>query len=139
MSMAVMNETPGVREGGDGDLDTAALFAIVWDAIAEVLGTAATAAIVRRAVGRAATDSPELVDVVIRREKLDYRYTLPPAWSHAARPATPGERTPIALRALVAEIGRLLVELTGTVFIGRLEQIPELRAHGLLWRAEEAN
>ena len=76
-----MNETPGVREGGDGDLDTAALFAIVWDALAEVLGTAATAAIVRRAAGRAATDSPELVDVVIRREKLEYRYTLPHAWS----------------------------------------------------------
>ena len=68
MTMAVLNETPGVREGGDGYLDTAALFAIVWDAIAEVLGTAATAAIVRRAAGRAATDSPELVDVVIRRE-----------------------------------------------------------------------
>ena len=90
MSMAVLDESPGAREGGDGDLDTAALFAIVWDAIAEVLGTAATAAIVRRAAGRAATDSPELVDVVIRREKLEYRYTLPHAWSHAARPATPG-------------------------------------------------
>ncbi len=137
--MAALNETPGAREGGDGDLDTAALFAIVWEAIAEVLGTAATAAIVRRAAGRAATDSPELVDIVIRREKLEYRYTLPHAWSHAARPATPGERAPVAFRALVAEIGRLLVELTGAVFIGRLEQIPELRGRGLVWRAEEAN
>ena len=139
MSMAVVNETPGVRAGGDGDLDAAALFAIVWDALAEVLGTAATAAIVRRAAGRAATDSPELVDVVIRREKLEYRYTLPHAWSHRAGAATPEQRAPIAFRALVAEIGRLLVELTGTVFIGRLEQIPELRARGLVWRAEEAN
>jgi len=136
--MAV-NETPGAREGGDGDLDTAALFAIVWEALAEVLGTAATAAIVRRAAGRAATDSPELVDVVIRRERLEYHYTLPHAWSHPTRPATPEERAPIAFRALVAEIGRLLVELTGTVFVGRLEQIPELCARGLLWRAEEAN
>ena len=137
--MGVMHVTREVRVGGDSDLDTAALFAIVWGALAEVLGTAATAAIVRRAVGRTATDSPELVDVVIRREKLEYRYTLPHAWSHAARPATPGERAPIAFRALVAEIGRLLVELTGTVFIGRLEQIPELRGCGLVWRAEEAN
>ena len=137
--MAVVDESPDVREAGDGDLDAAALFAIVWDAIAEVLGTAATAAIVRRAAGRAATESPELADVVIRREKLEYRYTLPHAWSRAAGPATPGERAPIAFRALVAEIGRLLVELTGTVFIGRLEQIPELRGCGLLWRAEEAN
>ena len=137
--MAVMNETPGVREDGDGDLDAAALFAIVWEALADVLGTAATAAIVRRAAGRAATDSPELIDVVIRRERLEYRYTLPHAWSHTASPATQEERTPIAFRALVSEIGRLLVELTGTVVVGRLEQIPELRAHGLRWRAEEAN
>jgi hypothetical protein len=84
-------------------------------------------------------ESPELVDVVIRREKLDYRYTLPHAWSHPDRATTPEERTPIAFHALVAEIGRLLVELTGTVFISRLEEIPALRARGLVWRAEEAN
>jgi hypothetical protein len=94
---------------------------------------------VRRAVGRAAPDNPELIDVVVRREKFEYRYTLPHAWSHSGRVATPEERMPIAFHALVAEIGRLLVELTGTVFIGRLEQIPELRARGLLWRAAEAN
>jgi hypothetical protein len=137
--MAVINESPGVRAGGNQDLNAAALFAIVWEALADVLGTAATAAIVRRAAGRAATDSPELIDVVIRRERLEYRYTLPHGWSHTASPATQEERTPIAFRALVSEIGRLLVELTGTVFIGRLEQIPELCARGLLWRAEEAN
>jgi hypothetical protein len=137
--MALLNRTTGIREGGDGALNAAALFAIVWDALAEVLGTAAAAAIVRRAAGRAAPERPELVDVVIRREKLQYRYTLPHAWSHPAGSAAPEERVPIAFRALVAEIGRLLVELTGTVFVGRLEQIPELRAHGLLWREEEAN
>jgi hypothetical protein len=134
-----VDETPGVSESSDGEIDGAALFAIVWDALAEVLGTAATAAIVRRAAGRAAPGSPELVDVVIRREKLEYRYTLPHAWSHPASAAAPEKRAPIAFRALVAEIGRLLVDLTGTVVVGRLEQIPELRAHGLPWRAEEAN
>jgi len=75
MSMAIGNQTPGVGEDRDGALDAAALFAIVWDAIAEVLGTAAAAAIVRRAAARAAPNSPELVDVVIRREKLEYRAT----------------------------------------------------------------
>jgi hypothetical protein len=94
---------------------------------------------VRRAAGRAAPDNPELVDVVIRRQKLEYRYTLPHAWSHPAGATAPEMRAPIAFRALVAEIGRLLVELTGTVVVGRLEQIPELRAQGLPWRAEEAN
>jgi hypothetical protein len=137
--MAIADETPTMSKDGDRDLDAAALFAIVWDALADVLGTAATAAIVRRAAGRAAAENPELVDVVIRREKFEYRYTLPQTWSHTATMAAPEERAPIALRALIAEIGRLLMELTGTVFIGRLEEIPELRARRLLWRAEEVN
>jgi hypothetical protein len=137
--MVNVSDTPAVEANGDGDLDTAGLFAIVWDAIADVLGTAATAAIVRRAAGRVARESPELVDVVIRREKLEYRYILPHAWSRPARATTAEERTPSAFDALVTEIGRLLVELTGTVFISRLEEIPELRARGLVWRAEVAN
>jgi hypothetical protein len=129
----------GESEGADGDLNPAALFALVWEALAEVLGTAATAAIVRRAAARSAPENLELDDVVVLREDLEYRYTLPHAWSYATRAAAPGERAPIAFRALIAEIGRLLVELTGTVLIGRLEQVPELRARGLLWRPEEAN
>jgi hypothetical protein len=129
----------GVDEDEDNDEDSglelsaAALFAIVWDALAEVLGTAAVAAIVRRAAGRAAADSPELVDLVIVRAKLDYRYTLPRGWSEKTR------RPPSALTALFAELARLLVELTGTLVIRRLEQIPQLRAHGLVWRGLEAN
>jgi len=119
--------------GSDIELSAAALFAIVWDALAEVLGTAAAAAIVRRAVGRAAPENPELVELAILREDLQYRYTLPQAWSQKA------EREPIALRALVTEIGQLLVELTGTIVIHQLEQIPELRQSGLVWRAEDVN
>jgi hypothetical protein len=122
-----------------GNLDPAALFALVWEALADVLGTAATAAIIRRAAGRAVTVSPELVDVVIRRDNLEYHYTLPHAWSQPGSAIMPGERAPVALRALIAETGRVLMELTGTVFVPRLEQIPELRACGLRWRTEEAN
>jgi hypothetical protein len=135
--------TPDEESGAGearGDLNPAALFAIVWDAVAETLGTAGTAAIVRRAAARAAMQSRELVDLVIHREKLEYRYTLPHAWSHPDEAATTArERAPLALRALIAEIGRVLVELTGTIVVGRLEQIPELRAGGLVWRSEEAN
>lgn len=137
--MAIVNEDRGVGDGEGGDLDAAALFALVWEAVAEVLGTASTAAIVRRAAARSATDNPELDDVVVLREDLEYRYTLPHAWSYASPAAAPKERVPIAFRALVAEIGRLLLELTGTVLIGRLEQVSELRARGVLWRPEETN
>jgi hypothetical protein len=111
----------------------AVLFALVWDTLAEVLGTAAVAAIVRRAAARAAAESPELLDLIIARRDLEYHYTLPAGWAHRT------ERAPLALRALAVEIARLLVELTGTVVIKRLEQIPELRASGLVWLPEEAN
>jgi hypothetical protein len=128
--------TPATGSADDGsasDASAGALFTIVWEALADVLGTGAVAAIVRRAVGRAVAQSPELKELIIIREDLEYRYTLPQLWWQKA------ERAPGALRVLVAELGRLLVELTGTVVIRRLEQIPELRARGLVWRAEEAN
>jgi hypothetical protein len=129
------NASDGVDVGdhGTGEIDGAALFAIVWDTLAEVLGTAAVAAIVRRAAGRAAPAHPELLDLVIVRRDLQYQYTLPPSWSQESG------RGPLAFRSLVEEIGRLLVELTGTVLIRRLEQVPELRARGLVWRGEESN
>jgi hypothetical protein len=120
-------------DGDDIDFSAAALFATVWDTLAEMLGTAAAAAIVRRATKRAAATNPELVELVIFREDLEYRYKLPHSWSQKA------ERRPLALHALVAELGRLLVELTGTVVIQRLEQIPALRASGLVWRTGEVN
>ena len=125
------NENLDVGDGGSVERTAAALFAIVWDALAEVLGTAATAAIVRRAATLAAKESPELIELRVVRENLEYRYALPHAWSQAS--------DAIALRVLVAQIGRLLVELTGTVVIHRLEEIPALRASGLVWRSEEAN
>lgn len=118
-------------DAGVADASAAALFAIVWDALADVLGTATVAAIVRRAAGRAVAESPDLADLVILREDLEYRYTLPTSWSAV----TDGGL--VALRVLARELGLLLVELTGTVVVRRLEQIPELRAHGLVWRAEE--
>lgn len=120
-----------VDDAGARERPAAALFAIIWDSLAQMLGTAAAAAIVRRAAARARQQSAELVELVIARENLEYRYTLPRAWSQ--------QSSSIALRALAAEIGRLLLELTGTVVIRRLEQIPELRAGGLVWREEVAN
>src|SRR5688572_13894231 len=106
-----------VGDHGEGEIAGAALFAIVWDALAELLGTAAVAAIVRRAAARAAADHPELLEVVIIRKDLQYQYTLPLAWAQKSG------RGPLALRMLVAEMGRLLVEFTGTVVVRRLEQI----------------
>jgi hypothetical protein len=115
------------------DHSAAEVFATVWETVADVLGSATTAAIVRRAAGRAAARSPELVGLVIVREELEYSYRVPSTWSQGS------ERGLLSLRLLAAEMGRLLVEMTGNVVVQRLEEDPELRALGLVWREEAAN
>lgn len=113
------------------ELSVAALFTLLWEALVDVLGTAATATLLRRAARRAAPRYPELTELAIAREKLEYRYTLPPAWAGGA------EGTPLALSELVAELRPLLVELTGPVVVRRLERIPELRERGVISPQEE--
>ena len=94
---------------------------MLWEALADVLGTAATATVLRRAARRAAPRCPELAELAIQRENLEYLYTVPSAWKD------PAEGTPPALRELVAELRPILIELTGQVVMRHLEQSPELR------------
>ena len=109
------------------------IFGTLWRELADVLGTAAAASLVRRAAQRVVPRWPELAALSITRENLEYRYVVPSAWND------PSQKPTQALRELTRELWALLVELTGTVVIGRFEQIPELRARGLLWRPEGAN
>jgi hypothetical protein len=116
------------RSAGDAaaELSGAALFRLIWESLADLFGTATTAVLIRRAARRGTTKSPELGELEISVRELEYRYTVPPAWSEGA-----GD-TPPALRTLVSELLPLLLELTGRIAIHRLEQIPELRSRGLL-------
>jgi hypothetical protein len=128
------------RPRGNGDdvpagagLSAAALFKLLWEGLADVLGTAATAVLVRRAARRAAARNPELAELAISREKLEYRFTLPRAWTERADAAAAiATADALALRELVGELRPLLVELTGPVVVRRLAQIPELRARGIV-------
>ena len=97
------------------------MFTILWGALADVLGTAATATVLRRAARRATPRCPELAELAIERETLEYGYTLPPAWKE------PRGSMPPALRELVTELRPILVELTGQIVVRHLEQSPELR------------
>ena len=105
-------------------LSAAALFTILWESLADVLGPAAAATLLKRAARRAATRNPELAGLTIQREGLLYGYTLPRAWNDKS------EGTPPALRELVTELRPILVEMTGQVVIRHLERSMELR--GLL-------
>ena len=122
------NGIPSAGRDARPEISEAALFVIVWDALSDTLGTAAAAALVRRAAQRASAQRPEIAGLVIARENFEYRYTLPGEWEHNR------QREPAALRVLIREIGRLLMELTGTVVIRRLEELSVLRSHGLVWR-----
>jgi hypothetical protein len=108
------------------ELRGAALFKLIWDSIADVLGASATATLLRRAARRAMVRSPELSELAVSRTDAGYTYALPRALVGKV------ERTPIALRELVGELRPLLVELTGQVVVRRLEQIPGLQERGIL-------
>ena len=112
------------------DPSLAALFTLVWEALADVLGTAATATLLRRAARAAVRRCTELNELAISRENLEYRYTLPAGWRNGGQPD--------ALRELVAELRPLLVELTGPVVYRRLERIPALRERGIIPPEKEA-
>ena len=129
----------GARDRASAGLSSAALFGLLWDALADLLGTAATATHLRRALRRAASSNKELAKVAIARENLEYRYTLPTTWNDWTKPLS-SERphdTQAALRDLVAELLPLLEELTGPIVVRHLAQIPELRERGILPPQEE--
>lgn len=118
------------RRGGDRSAGT--VFGILWHALADILGTAAAATLLRRAAQRAMPHWPELAGLSIVREALEYRYTVPPAWEATGASADP----PPALCALARELWPLLIDLTGTVVVNRLAQIPDLRDRGIVPETE---
>lgn len=104
-----------------------ALFGLLWDALADLLGTAATATLIRRAAATLRRERGVLAELAVERAGLAYTYRLPPSWLDPANPAALEE-----LRILVRELLPLLAELTGRVAVRRLERVERLRAHGLL-------
>jgi hypothetical protein len=113
-----------LRAVRDGDvaaaLSCAVLFKILWDQLADILGTAATAVVLDRAARRARTRSHELDGLTISRLDGQFGYVVPPSFARAQGPSA-------ALRSLFDELRPLLVELTGQVAVRHLEEAPELR------------
>jgi hypothetical protein len=103
-----------------GERSPAMRFQALWDALTDVLGTAASATLLRRAAKRGATRARGLEALSIVRDAYEYRCVVPDAW-RAASPAALAE-----LRELVAELEPLLRELTGAVIVQRLRALPEL-------------
>lgn len=104
----------------------AELFDLLWESLADVLGTAAAATLLRRAVKRAASHASWSEAVVVAKNGLDYEYRLPDAWKQ------PGNDEAVAaLRVVAAELRVLLVELTGPVVVRRLGRLAPFRERGI--------
>ncbi len=101
------------------------IFDVLWTALIEILGSPATATLLRRSAKRRLGDFPELGELAITRKGFEYAYAVPADWKHA------NERSNAALQALVQDLYSLLFELTGPVVLRRLEALPQLAKWGL--------
>ncbi len=97
------------------------MFAWLWGRLSDVLGTPATAALMRRAISVAAGEHPDLRGIVISRERLTYVYSLPDAYC-----ADGVQQLVPAYKALLREVLRLTGELTGGVMVRGLIKNQEL-------------
>ena len=114
-----------------GALSAAELFDLLWESLADVLGTAASATLLRRAIKQAASRTSWSEPVIVTRSGLDYEYRVPETWTQASSEEALG-----ALRVVAAELRVLLVELTGPVVVGRLGRLQPLRERGIDFSAD---
>jgi hypothetical protein len=122
----------GLVGHSDQDASSAAkLFDLLWESLADVVGTAATATLLRRAIKRAAAQTSWPEPITVGRNGLDYEYLLPETWKQ------PGNEEAIgALRVVAAELRVLLVELTGPVVVRRLARLAPFRKLGIDFNEE---
>jgi hypothetical protein len=119
----------------DQDATSAAeLFDLLWESLADVLGTAAGAILLRRAIKQAASQASWSEPVIVARNGLDYQYRLPETWKQPGNEKAVG-----ALRLVAAELRVLLVELTGPVVVRRLGCLAPLREQGINFTDEVPN
>jgi len=116
----------------DQDAPSAAeLFDLLWESLADVLGTAAAATLLRRAIKQAASRTSWSEPVLVVRNGLDYAYRLPETWKQLGNEEALG-----ALRVVAAELRVLLVELTGAVVVSRLGRLASFRKWGIDFSGE---
>ncbi|HUL60268.1 MAG TPA: hypothetical protein VLU43_13380 [Anaeromyxobacteraceae bacterium] len=105
----------------------AGLFQLLWNEVGDLVGSAATAALLQRALKHASAKQPELAARVLRGEGGDYACMLPASWHDPERRDAVEQ-----LRHLVRDgLHPLFRELTGPVIARRLAQTPELVEAGL--------
>ncbi len=95
----------------DEDVTSAAeLFEVLWESLADMLGTAATATLLRRAKQTASQTSGS-GPVVVIRSGMDYEYRLPAAWSQPGN----GARRAVLDSLTGAHVGPRFQDLRGVL------------------------
>jgi hypothetical protein len=124
--------TTSERRTGAPEPPAAELFDQLWQELVTLLGTTATATLLRRALKHATVNSAESGFPVVTREGLEYAYAVPDFWRDPAR------RDAVeCLRAIVAHhLQPLLRDLTGPVVTRHLARVSVLARAGL-FSAEE--
>ena len=109
----------------------AELFDLLWESLADVLGTAATATLLRRAIKQAESQTSWSEPVIVTRKGLEYEYRLPETWKQPGNEEAVG-----ALRVVAAEVRVLLVDLTGPVVVRQLGRLAAFRKAGIRFSDE---
>jgi hypothetical protein len=116
-------EDPAAQNNGrdrDAELGVgataAAILEAVWESIAEILGTAATATLIRRAAERGASRTPNLRNIEISRNNLVRYYRVPDSWRDPREPNAAEE-----VETLLSELRPILIKLTGQVVVRRID------------------
>jgi hypothetical protein len=109
----------------------AALFVLLWDTLSNLLGTAATATLIARALKRASSSTPALADMSITTKKFCYEYRLPDSWREPDNGEAAG-----AFDRLLEELVPLLTALTGRVVVRQLARLGPFATRRLLVEQE---
>ena len=123
-----------MNESHNGATSAAELFDLLWVTLVDVLGTAATAIILRRAIREASLRAASVDQVSVVRNGLEYEYRVPETWKQ------PGNDQAVdGLRVVAAALSQLLVELTGPVVVNRLSGLTIFRKWGIQFSDEGIN
>ena len=102
-------------EDAPREASAAELFERLYSGVADIIGSPATATLMRRALRNAAAGNHALNDVVLLPKTLGFQYSPPDRWDKVG-----DEQGLRDVRALYRALRALLVEMTGPVVIHRL-------------------
>ena len=104
---------------------------LLWDTVSNILGTAATATLIARAIKRALPSAPALAELSITTQKFTYEYRLPDTWR-----APDNAAAAAGFDRLLEELVPLLTALTGQVVVRQMARLEPFSAKRLMVEEE---